>query len=228
MKKNNKINDWVKDYWYALGPHLSVAKVPESYLNNAKEGKAPVVLIPGLLEKYHFLKAIGDSLSKEGHPVYIIKKLGRNVKTISDSATIVKELINEEQLKDVIVVAHSKGGLIGKYLLAFENADNKIKKVIAIASPWKGSIFLKISPHKSFKELRPKSGLIKKLGEQKQVNSKIVSIYGISDNVVWPVDSCNLEGAKNIQVDIHGHHKILFDKKVIDIVMSEVEKNENI
>jgi triacylglycerol lipase len=119
---------------------------------------------------------------------------------------------------------YSKGGLIGKHLLAFNNANSRVKKVIAIATPWSGSNIIKIIRYKSFKEIHPKSEIIKKLHEQKHVNHMVVSIFGEFDNHVWPTESCRLKGAKNIEVNIYGHHKILFDKRVHDIVMAEVEK----
>ncbi len=57
----------------------------------------------------------------------------------------------------------------------------------------------------------------------KEVNRHIVSIFGVFDNHVWPENSCKLEGAKNIQVDAHGHHAILFDKSVRTIVEHEID-----
>ncbi|MCX6722149.1 MAG: hypothetical protein NTY04_03085 [Candidatus Staskawiczbacteria bacterium] len=224
MKRISKTTHWIKDYLYALGRHFLFYKPIEKYVWPVKKEKSPIILIPGLFEKHDFLEAFADSLSLAGHPIYFSKNLGRNVKDISKSAELVRDLIKEKDLRSVIIVAHSKGGLIGKYLLGFENSDDRIKKLITIATPWKGSSLFILNLHKSFKELRPMSDILNKLYEQKQVNHKIVSIYGESDNVIWPVESCHLEGAKNIQVENHGHHKILFDKKVVDIVMSEVEK----
>ncbi len=199
-------------------------KPPEHYLGYTKEGKAPIVLIPGVYEKWHFLKAFADSLSLMGHPIYVMEHLGYNTKAIHHSAKLIRELINEKKLHNVIILAHSKGGLIGKHLLAFDNADGEVIKLIAIATPWKGSNIVKIIRHKSFKELHPESEIIKKLHEQSRVNRMIVSIFGEFDNHVWPTESCRLEGAKNIEVNIYGHHKILFDKRVHDIVIAEVEK----
>ena len=58
--------------------------------------------------------------------------------------------------------------------------------------------------------------------EEKKANSKITSIYGEFDNHVWPESSCRLEGAENIQVETHGHHRMLGDKRVISAVLEEV------
>ncbi|MBI4114904.1 MAG: alpha/beta fold hydrolase [Candidatus Niyogibacteria bacterium] len=217
---------WVHDYLYALHMHshaFLIRKQPGHYLGHVKEGKTPIVLIPGVYGKWNFLKAFADPLSRAGHPMYVLEHLGYNAKEIHHSAKLVRELIDEKKLHNVIILAHSKGGLIGKHVLAFDNVDDRVKKVIAIATPWKGSNIVKIFRHKSFTELHPESEIIKKLHAQNHVNHKIVSIFSEFDNHVWPTESCRLEGAKNIQVEVWGHHKILFNRNVRDIVIKEVE-----
>jgi pimeloyl-ACP methyl ester carboxylesterase len=170
------------------------------------------------------LKAVADHVSLQGHPIYTVDNLGFNIKAIDESAKLVRSLIDEKKLDNVIILAHSKGGLIAKYLLAFENEDNRVKKAIAIASPFHGSNSVKYLLNKEHKELGPDSPMIAKLNSQKAVNDKIVSVFCRHDNHVWPTESCYLEGAKNIQVDVFGHHKILYDKKVHDIVLEEIDK----
>jgi len=97
-------------------------------------------------------------------------------------------------------------------------------KAIAIAVPFQGSQAAKLIPGKAARELRPEGEMIKKLHSQNSVNHKIVSIFGEFDNHVWPTESCRLKGAKNIQVDVWGHHKILFNKHVHNLVLDEIEK----
>ncbi len=225
MSATEKVGHWVRDYLRAIHGHSLVfihRNPPRHYLGHIVEGKNPIILIPGVFEKWHFLKAIADSLSLRGHPIYVLEHIGYNTKEIHHTAKSIREFIDKEKLKDVIIIAHSKGGLIGKHLLNFHNKDEKIKKVIAIASPFAGSHITKFIPHRAIMELSPHSQIVKELNEKKEFNHKIVSIFGLFDNHVWPESSCRLEGAKNIEVHTHGHHKILFDKKVHDIIASEI------
>ncbi len=226
MEWFKKLGHWAEDYIHAIYKQsyaFIFLKPPKHYLDYVKEDKSPIILIPGIYEKWHFLKYIADPLSLKGHPVYVLEKLGYNTKEIKHAAQLLRELIDENNLQDVIILSHSKGGLIGKYLLAFLNQDKKIKKMITVATPFAGSYIVKYIPHRSAKELHPDSEIIKKLQENKEVNHKIVSIFGVFDNHAWPAQSCFLEGAKNIEVNTYGHHKILFDKKVKEIILSEVE-----
>lgn len=218
---------WVRDYFHlAKGHSFMFRQPPKHYLGHIVEGKTPVILIPGVYSKWQFLKAVADPISLRGHPIYVVERLGYNTNAIDDSARLVRELIDKENLYDVTIVAHSKGGLIAEYLLTYNNQDGRVAKVIAIATPFLGSRAVKFLPGKAFKELHPESEVIKKLNSENDINHKIVSIFGKHDNHVWPTENCRLVEAKNIQVNIHGHHKILFSKQVHDIVLREVEKAE--
>ena len=222
--KINIIWHLMHDYIYAICKQVDsiiFPTPPAYYFNRSIDGKNPIILLPGVYEKWHFFKSIADRLSSRGHMIYVLDGLGYNTKEISDSAKIVQEFINKKNLKDVVIIAHSKGGLIGKYVLAFYNAQNNIKKVIAIAAPFGGSNIVKFVPYKIL-GLSPSSDSVKILQKREDVNDKIVSIFGVFDSHIWPLKSCRLEGAKNIQVSVYGHHKILADEKVIGIILDEV------
>lgn len=213
-----KTGYWIIDYYYLLyGIYLMLThkNPPKNYLDSAIKGKSPVILIPGISNKWGFLKHLGDSISQKGHPVYVASGLQFNFLDIPTSAKIVRQIIDGNNLKEAIIVGHSKGGLIGKYLLIHENKDNKIKKVIAIGAPFSGSWLAKTSLRKSFKELMPESKILQELNSNTQVNSKIISIMPTFDNHVWHKKGSHLEGATNITVPTKGHHKIVFDKDVI-------------
>lgn len=218
MHAMKKTAYWIIDYYYLLyGIYLMLLhkNPPKHYLDFVVKGKSPVILIPGISNKWGFLKHLGDSISLKGHPVYVASELKFNFLDIPTSAKIVRNIIDKNNLKEVVIVGHSKGGLIGKYLLTHENKDGKIKKVIAIGAPFSGSKLAKTSLRKSFKELMPESKILQELNSNTQVNSKIISIMPAFDNHVWSEKGSRLLGATNITVPTKGHHKIVFDKDVI-------------
>jgi triacylglycerol lipase len=219
------LGHWLRDYVHMARLHayrIVYRKPPEHYLGHIVAGKVPVVIIPGIYEKWQCMKPIADALSLEGHPVYVLPRLGDMLRAIPESAALVRELIDERHLTNSAIVAHSKGGLVGKYLLAFHNADGAVRRMIAIATPFGGSRIARLIPGAHYRELDPESPILQKLGVAGRVNDRITSIFGVFDNHVWPTESCHLEGAENIQVPVHGHHKILFDRHVREIVMRKV------
>ncbi len=247
-----KIFGWIVDYYFMLRswiPMVVHSDPPKHYLNYIVSGKVPVIIIPGILMRWGSMKKIADKISLTGHPVYVINDLKYNLFDIPTSARIVRasvihalpglghiipnlpsgaekisELVNKHNLRDVVLVAHSKGGLIGKYVLAHNNNDNRFKGMVAIAAPFHGSALAKLIPRHSFKELREDSKIILDLEEHTDINHKIISIYPEFDNHVWSEKSSHLENAReNCQINIHGHHKVLFDKQVIDKVLRSIE-----
>lgn len=223
--KLKHIRSWVADYIHMLrgGTRMVIHRnPPDHYLGHVVTGKNPVILLPGVFSTWSFLKKISDPVSLMGHPTYVIPNLGYNLKSIPDSAHAVRRLIDEYDLRQAILLAHSKGGLIGRHLLSYHNKDGRVKKMIAVASPFGGSRIGRFLPGKALHELDPESQAIKEMHSESHANEKIVSIYGTFDNHVWPGESSILEGAKNIQVDVYGHHKILFDPKVKEIILSEL------
>ncbi len=197
---------------------------PKHYLDYAHKDKNPVILIPGISSRWGVLKKLADNISLKGHPVYVVRKLDYNFFDIPTSAKFVRGIIDENNLKNAVIVRHSKGGLIRKYYLAHENKDGKIKGLVAIATPFSGSKIVYHLNGKYFKELSPESKMVQDLNKNKEINSKIVSIMPVFDNHVWHEKGSFIEGAKNITVTTKGHHKILFDKNVIDKIIELIEE----
>ena len=197
---------------------------PEHYLGFVINKKAPIILIPGISNKWGFLKHLGDSISAKGHPVYIVNELKFNVFDIPTSVKIIRGIIDKNNLEKVIIVGHSKGGLIGKYFLVHENKDEKVKGLIAIATPFSGSKLANQIPGKAHKEMAPESKVIGELNFHKEVNSKIVSIMPEFDNHIWSEKGSFLSGATNITIKVKGHHKIVFDKSVISKIIELIGK----
>lgn len=198
---------------------------PKHYLDYVVAGKAPVVILPGIVSRWAFLKPLADFLSLQGHPVYIIPQLGNNLRDIPSTSRIVKEVIEENKLQNAVIVAHSKGGLIAKYFLAHENSAGRVKGLVAIATPFSGSAMARLVPHRSFQELNTDSKIIGYLNEHQAVNSRIISIIPSFDNHVWHAEGSFLAGAlENINVPVAGHHKIVNDKTVWQKIAESIDK----
>ena len=186
------------------------------------EGKIPIVIIPGVLGKWSFMKKIADTLSLEGHPIYIVPELGYNLYSIPNSSFLVSNLLKKENLHNVIFVAHSKGGLIGKYTLIHNNDEARVIGMVSIATPYTGSAMAKLLPIEPIKELHNDSLIIKDIARHTHVNHKIISVSPMYDNHVWAEKGSHLDGAKNIEVDVHGHHKIIYNQEVITVVKNSI------
>jgi pimeloyl-ACP methyl ester carboxylesterase len=195
--------------------------------------RRPVVILPGIYESWHYLRPIAERLSAAGHPVHVIPTLGLNRASIPATAARVSQELDVRGLHDVAIVAHSKGGIVGKQLLVRQEqevgqasdggADHaRIDRLIAIASPFNGSALARIAPNPALRAFRPSDPVIAALATETAVNPRITSIYPSFDPHI--PNGCVLEGARNVEVPVVGHFRILLQRELIDTVLAEVER----
>lgn len=177
--------------------------------------KAPVLLIPGVFESWHYLDAVGDRLVTEGHPVHYLERLGLNRHPIGETAALVQEHLDTLDLRGVVVVGHSKGGLIGKHMLTVDDRDERIGRLIAINTPFPGAPLARYAVS-AWREFAPDRPVIRTLAQATHVNSRIVSIYSRFDQYI--PGSSRLEGATNVELPLVGHFRVLEDPLLLDEV----------
>jgi pimeloyl-ACP methyl ester carboxylesterase len=174
----------------------------------------PVVLLPGVYETWHFLEAAAAHLNVLGHPVHAIPSFGRNLLPIGEMAALAGEYLEKQKLEDVLLVAHSKGGLIGKSLML--NGGERINSLVAINTPFGGSDYAHLVPIKTLREFVPTHETIRSLAANAEVNSRITSVYSTWDPIV--PNGSELDGATNIQLPVTGHFRILDRPELLEIL----------
>jgi pimeloyl-ACP methyl ester carboxylesterase len=192
------------------------ARVPESYAAGAAR---PVVLIPGVYERWHFLRPIADALVVAGHPVHVVRELGINDRAIPSSADRVLRFLSTQDLRGVALVAHSKGGLIGKAAM-LEDTDGRIDRLVAVATPFSGSRMADLMVLPALRAFRPAHAVIRRLVAEREVNARITSIFPSFDPHI-PEGSA-VEGGTNLELDVVGHFRILEHPAAIAAVVQAV------
>jgi triacylglycerol lipase len=215
---------WIVDYIYV--GYWQVRDLlskwdPKGYeIKHENDSRPSIVLIPGVYESWKFMRPLAKLLYEEGYDVRVIEELKYNKGSVEDMARIIDDFLHRMDIKKSILIAHSKGGLIGKYLLSNHNKEGYIKGLIGINVPFAGSKYAYLLPLKTVRVFLPDSPLLTSLALNEKVNRQIVSIYGIFDPHI-PVGSY-LKGARNIQLRTHGHFRILGKRTVHDAVIEAV------
>lgn len=204
---------WIEDYAYAFQAERRSARSRPDPVPFEKGTERPVLLIPGVYERWEYLLPIAEALNEQGHPCYIVPQLQRNSIPIPEAARLAGAVLRLRDLSDVVIVAHSKGGLIGKHVLAFDDPDRRVAGVVAIASPFQGSTLSRLPLTKPLREFAPGQGSIAALAAEKMINEHIVSIYPYYDTHI-PSGS-ELAGATNIALPLSGHFRVLAEPLVI-------------
>ena len=138
--------------------------------SDKKSKGTPVILIPGVYERWEFMKPIAKSIFRAGYDVHVIEGLGYNRGRVEGMAEVVSRYADEHNLKDCIIVAHSKGGLIGKYLLAYRNEKQRFLGMTAVSTPFTGSVYAYLLPVSSLRIFTPNSPLLSLLAKNTQLD----------------------------------------------------------
>ena len=198
---------WFLDYRYALvwqtRAFLSRTD-PRVYGEGAL---VPVVVIPGIYESWKFMRPLIDALHDRGHPVHVVSRLGRNRLRITKAAAVVAHHIRKQDLREVVIVAHSKGGLIGKLVMTTMDPENRITGMAAVSTPFLGSRYAKLMLLPSLRAFAASNRDLRALGADERLNHRVVSIFGKFDPHI--PETSELTGARNVRVDIGGHFRII-------------------
>jgi hypothetical protein len=211
---------WIDDYAYALRAERRSARSRPDPVPFEEGAERPVLLIPGVYERWEYLLPVAEALNEAGHPCFIVPELQRNSIPIPEAARLAGAVLRDRDLADVVIVAHSKGGLIGKHVLAFDDPDRRVAGVVAIASPFQGSSLSRLPLTKPLREFAPGRGSIAALAAEKLINEHIISIYPYYDTHI-PSGS-ELAGATNIALPLSGHFRVLAEPLVISEVLRAV------
>lgn len=207
-------------YWQVNG--FLFRTDPAAYLT--PEGgarKPPVILIPGVYENWQFLRPLAEALSAQGHPVHTVAPLGYNRGRIDRMAALVQQYLVERDLTGAVVVAHSKGGLIGKELMLLPEGSRRVKRMVAINTPFSGSVYATFFLVPSIRAFSPRNKFLRRLQDSRDINSRITSVYSRFDPHI-PGGS-RLPGARNVQLETMGHFRPIGDPRLLEVLERELD-----
>jgi hypothetical protein len=215
---------FVADWLYALRWQLrSLRRSPAPEELRTTGDGVPVLLLPGVYESWRFLQPLVEVLHRAGHPVHVLDVLGFNSGDIPSSAAAARRYVDEQHLPRVALVAHSKGGLIGKQMLVHHDADGLLDRLVAVNTPFSGSALARWVPLRAVRVFVPGGVLLRELAAATAVNRVITSVYSAVDPNI--PGSSHLPGARNVRVDTVGHFRALGDRRVQDAVLRALRED---
>ncbi|PRI11272.1 esterase/lipase family protein [Leucobacter massiliensis] len=213
---------WALDYAYALWWQLR-ARVTRAVPTAFSDGDGtPVLVIPGVYESWRFLLPLIRELHGAGHPVLVVDPLGSNRVPVAEGARRVDAALAAAGAEEVVIVAHSKGGLVGKHVMAFGREAPRVRSMVAIASPFGGSRYARLLPGRTLRAFSPRDETLLRLATAAAVNARIVSVYAAFDPHI--PEGSELPGARNVRLDTGGHFRILAHPRTLAEVRREVAR----
>jgi pimeloyl-ACP methyl ester carboxylesterase len=228
-----RLGAWAADYAWATDrqlrhlvrrPALPAARAGAGAAAGDSSGeRAPVVLLPGIYETWEFLGPVATALARAGHPVHAVPGLGYNARPVPESAERVIEHLERTRLCDAVLVAHSKGGLIGKRVL-LSAASDQVLGMVAIATPFTGSRWARYMVSRALRSFDPRDPVLLALAGELLVNERITAVYPRFDPHI--PETGHLTGARNVELPLSGHFRPLGHPLLVDTVVREVARVE--
>jgi hypothetical protein len=216
---------WLRDYAYAGYRQAAALLSPSGadWLRAPANPVAPaVVLLPGVYEHWRFMRPLAGRLHRLRHPVHVVPELGLNSGSIPDMARLVADHLAGHELVGVVVVAHSKGGLIGKYAMVNLDPDRRIGAMVAINTPFAGSPYARWIPLEAVRAFVPTDATLAALAAERAVNARITSVFSRFDPHI-PGGS-ELEGASNVVLATPGHFRALRDPRLVPVILDALRR----
>ncbi len=182
----------------------------------------PILLIHGYLNHGSVWRFPKRRLEGLGFgPIYTIN-LGhpfRPIRIYAEKVAVQAEKIAKETgRKDLILIGHSMGGLVGGYYATHLAPPHTVTDVMTLGTPLFGTPLARIALGPNGREMEPRSLFLRALREAMAAHRSQIRFYHIatqSDQLVIPGESAVIpEHPHRIFEDI-GHASLLYSKRVI-------------
>lgn len=136
----------------------------------------------------------------------------------------VEQLCARSGSAQVVVLAHSMGGLVARAYLRRHGAG-RIARVVTLGTPHHGTRLADLGLGRNAAQMRLDSGWLRDLAaaEANLQRALFCSIYSVHDNIVAPQDSSVLPGARNLVFSAVGHVALGHAPEIMACALAEIE-----
>jgi triacylglycerol esterase/lipase EstA (alpha/beta hydrolase family) len=184
----------------------------------------PVLLLHGVGCNAGVWSGFRRHLAEQGiGPVYALS-YGPPLASIEQFADQVADriagIIAATGAAQVVIVAHSMGGLVARAYLR-NYGGGKVRRLITIATPHYGSMHAWMMAGLSLAQMRPKNAWLAGLGGSAD-GVPVASIWSWHDSMVTPQTSSRIDWGENIVLTGVAHNALLDDPQVWAAVVAQI------
>ena len=199
----------------------------------------PLLLLYGFLGVPPTIAVLARRLAREGRCVFSFDLggwLGRlntsRIDTLAEAVATEVERLAEQGAESFDVIGYSEGGLIGRHYVQQLGGSARVRNLITLATPHRGSPLAYLgylfSRMPSLRQMTPNSSFLRALPDDRfPAGTRLTSVYCKSD-FVCPPSSCRLDerfGAhlRNVELESGNHLDFLFRPALLDVVCRELD-----
>lgn len=126
--------------------------------------------------------------------------------------------------REIVIVAHSMGGIVARAALATEPAlAAATSLLITLGSPHHGTAAARFAPGRNAREMQPGSRFLASL-DSGATPVPMLCLYSRVDNVVFPGSTAQAPGAAAVEIERVGHMGLLVSKRLAEVVVDAIWK----
>lgn len=221
---------WAGDYGFAVRQHVRASLDRGAPAPLGLPGaRVQVVLVPGVVETWRFMEPLARRIAAAGHRVHFVPELGRNLAPVLESVAPVRAVVERVAAAHpharVVLVGHSKGGLIGKRVLvelALEPDAPQPAGLVALATPFAGSARAHLLPGAFVREFRRSSPMLAALAAERSADARIRLVLPRIDPHI-PGNAVP-EGMRGVTLRAAGHFRPLATREAAGAVLAAIEE----
>lgn len=195
----------------------------QAQIDRLTEAQPPVLLLHGFLGTRGSMYPLEAKLVQDGFTVFSFNLGTLNSRDIRRSAFLIhrkiESILAQTAVKQVDIIGHSMGGLIGLYYVKKLGGHHRVRRLIMMGTPVKGTwvalagvVTLGLLSTSSW-QLLPRSRLLDELAQGPvPPETKVFSIAAARD-WVCPPDCTRLRGATQVTVPM-GHSSLVISDEV--------------
>ncbi len=185
----------------------------------------PVLLVPGWSNRARALRHLARYLFASGWPRDRVRALdfadpfGSNVVHAREIARAVETMLALSGAGTVDIIAHSMGGLAARRYLVDHATDVRIRRIVFLATPHRGTWAALFAFGEGRREMLPGSRFLRSLGEAGLPDAvEAIALHTRLDLRVLPHASAVLEQARNRRIPLVTHQGLLRSRRVHQLV----------
>jgi triacylglycerol esterase/lipase EstA (alpha/beta hydrolase family) len=205
----------------------------KAFFETIDERHPPVLLIHGYLGTRGSMYILERRLNDDGVCVFSFNLGSLNVRDIRTSAFLIhrkiESILAQTPVKKIDIIGHSMGGLIGLYYVKKLGGHDKVRKLIMMGTPLKGTWAALLGVmaagliSASAWQLLPNSRFLQELATGSLPQSVQYFTIAAQRDWVCPPSSTPLDGAESLTVPL-GHSSLVMSEEVYRHILYALRK----
>jgi pimeloyl-ACP methyl ester carboxylesterase len=192
------------------------------HLDAGDRRRTPVLLLPGYATNRSCLAPLCLFLANRGWSWLWPINLGRRDKSLAAHAALLSDqvdvLCRRTGAPKIDIVAFSMGGLVAAWYLRHLNGSDKVRRLVTIGTPWRGTRVAVFAKAAVARDLLYEAHVLDDLSPPP---APTICIWSPDDPVVVPSTSGVADqGAQSVRIDAAGHLDMLLSARVYRAVQA--------